>query len=438
VPAAEVIAAAELYAGARAAFLAYGMGITQHATGTANVMAVSNLVLACGQIGRAGTGINPLRGQNNVQGACDMGALPDVYPGYQQVGSTEANAKFSRAWGRPLSMTPGLTSLGMQQAARDGALAAMLILGEDPVVTDPDQCSVEKALRALDLLVVVELTMTETAKLADVILPAASFAEKDGTFTSCERRVQRVRAAVPPPGEARADHVMLGELARRLGYDGMTYPSAEAIFDELASLTPIYSAMSYARLAEAHGLCWPCDAEHPDGMPRLHEHGFPIGRARLVPLDHHGPAETTDAEYPLVLTTNRLGFHYGCGSMTRKSPLLERETPRGLLYIHPRDAARLRLVQGSSLRVRSRRGEVDTAAMISDEVPEGLVAMPYHFKEAPSNRLTNDAQDPVTRMPELKVCAVSVEARRPPPSPPPSPAPAPPPPTAEDTAEAKS
>jgi formate dehydrogenase major subunit len=223
--------------------------------------------------------------------------------------------------------------------------------------------------------------------------------------------VQRVRAAVPPPGEALPDHVMLGRLAARLGYDGLSYASAEAIFDEMASLSPIYSAMSYARIEQAGGLCWPCDAEHPDGTPRLHERGFPIGRARMVPLDHVGPVELPDASYPLTLTTTRLGFHYGCGSMTRKSPLLERETPRGLLYIHPHDAARLHLVQGSPVSVGSRRGEVQTAAVLSDEVPEGVVAMPYHFREAPCNLVTNDAQDPVTRMPELKVCAVRVEPR---------------------------
>jgi formate dehydrogenase major subunit len=297
----------------------------------------------------------------------------------------------------------------------------MIILGEDPVVTDPDQHAVERALRALDMLAVVELTMTETAKLADVVLPAASFAEKDGTFTSCERRVQRVRAAVPPPFEARADSEILGELAARLGYDGMRYARAEQVFDEVAALAPIYSAMSYARLEREQGLCWPCDPAHPDGTPRLHEHGFPIGRARMVPLDQHGPAELPDAEYPLALTTSRLGFHYGCGSMTRKSPLLERETPRGVLYIHPQDAARLGLTQGSPVRIRSRRGEVDTGVVLSDEVPEGLVSMPYHFREAPSNRLTNDVQDPVTHMPELKVCAVHVEPR---PAGPPSAAPA--------------
>jgi formate dehydrogenase major subunit len=261
VSAADLERAARMYTEAKAAFLAYGMGITQHATGTANVMAVSNLVLAAGQIGRAGTGINPLRGQNNVQGACDMGALPDVYPGYQDVSDPAAREKFAKAWGTQLPSTPGLTSLGMQKAARDGLLRALIIFGEDPVVTDPDQRQVEHALRALDLLVVCELTLTETAKLADVVLPAASFAEKDGTFTNCERRVQRVRAALPPFAQARTDWQIAGALAERVSdYEGLRWSEPEAIFDEVAALAPIYSAMSYAALERASGLQWPCDA----------------------------------------------------------------------------------------------------------------------------------------------------------------------------------
>lgn len=411
VPATDLERAARMYTEAEAALLCYGMGITQHTTGTNNVMAVSNLVLAAGQIGRPGTGINPLRGQNNVQGACDMGALPNVYPGYQPVADAAVRAKFASAWGREVASAPGLTSLGMQKAARDSAFRAMIIMGEDPVVTDPDQNQVEAALRALDTLVVFELTLTETAKLADVVLPVASFAEKDGTFTNCERRVQRVRAAVPPPGEARPDWWILGKLARRVaGYEGMAYDGAEAIFDELTSLTPSYSAMSYPRIEQRGGLQWPCDAEHPDGTPYLHAGRFPIGRARMVPLEHQGPAERPDSEYPLWLTTQRLHYHYGCGSMTRKSPLLERETPPGLLFIHPDDAATHGLVQGGGVRVCSRRGVVETRALISDQVPPGLVSMPYHFKEAPSNQLTNDAQDPLTKMPELKACAVRIEA----------------------------
>jgi formate dehydrogenase major subunit len=410
VPAAQLEAAARLYHEAERAMLAYGMGITQYSNGTNNVIAISNLTLATGQIGREGTGINPLRGQNNVQGACDMGALPDVYPGYQEVEDEASNQKFSRAWGKALPPAMGLTSLGMAKAALNNDLRCMMILGEDPVVTDPDQNEVRRSLEALDLLVVVELVMTETAKLADVILPAAAFAEKDGTFTNCERRVQRVRAAVPPPGQAKPDWKILSELAAMLGYDGMNWPDAQAIFDELTALTPIYSAMNYPRLEASHGLQWPCNEQHPVGTALLHAERFTRGKGRLIPVDHSDPAEMPDRDYPLFLTTNRLHFHYGCGSMTRKSPLLERETPNGVLFIHPKDATALGIRQGSSVRIRSRRGQVETRAVLTDELPIGTVAMPYHFKEAPSNQVTNNAQDPVTKMPELKACAVRVEA----------------------------
>lgn len=251
--------------------------------------------------------------------------------------------------------------------------------------------------------------MTETARLADVILPAAAFSEKDGTFTNCERRVQRVRAAVAPPGEAKADWRILGELAERLGYSGMGWHSAEQIFDEMAALTPLYEAMSYAALDHNGGLQWPCDRAHPAGTALLHEKAFPHSRGRLIPVEHADPAEMPDADYPLFLTTTRLHYHYGCGSMTRKSPLLERETPNGVLFIHPSDAAALHIRNGSPVVIRSRRGEVATRAVLSADLPPGTVAMPYHFKEAPSNQLTNNAQDPVTRMPELKACAVRVE-----------------------------
>jgi formate dehydrogenase major subunit len=297
----------------------------------------------------------------------------------------------------------------MAKAALNNDLRCMMILGEDPVVTDPDQNEVRRSLEALDLLVVVELVMTETAKLADVILPAAAFAEKDGTFTNCERRVQRVHAAVPPPGEAKPDWKILSELALLMGYDGMDWPDAQAIFDELASLTPIYQAMNYPRLDVNHGLQWPCNEQNPDGTTLLHAEQFSRGKGRLIPVDHTDPAEMPDKEYPLFLTTTRLHFHYGCGSMTRKSPLLERETPNGVLFIHPKDAEPLGIRQGTEVRISSRRGKVETRAMLSDELPIGTVAMPYHFKEAPSNQVTNNIQDPVTKMPELKACAVRVE-----------------------------
>ena len=400
---------ARLYSHARAAFLAYGMGVTQYVSGTNNVMAISNLALVCGQVGKPGAGINPLRGQNNVQGACDMGCLPGVYPGYQSTDDPEARAKFSKIWGTPVADHPGMTSLGMNEATLAGQFHAMMIFGEDPVVTDPDQNMVAKALRRLDTLVVVEMTMTETAKLADVVLPAASFAEKDGTFANCERRVQRVRQAVNPPGECLADWQLMAKLAERFGMKGFEWNSAEEIFDEICSVSSIHSQMSYPRLDENNGLQWPCDTRNPDGSKILHQRSFPIGKARLMPIHHLPTAEVPDADYPFYMTTIRLHFHYGCGSMTRKSPLLERETPKGILFMNPRDVANQGLFNHAPVGIRSRRGYLETRVISTDQVPPGLVSMPYHFNDTPSNQLTNDAQDPVTRMPELKACAVRIE-----------------------------
>ncbi len=406
---ADLLRVAELFSHSPAAFTAWGMGITQFQSGTNNVIAVSNLALACGQVGRPGTGINPLRGQNNVQGACDMGCLPNVYPGYQQADAPAVQARFAQAWGTPMTSAAGMTSMGMTKAALNGDLRALMIIGEDPVVTDPDQHQVARAFAALDFLVVFELTLTETAKMADVVLPAAAFVEKDGTFTNCERRVQRIRKAVDAPGSARCDWQILGDLAARMGYPGMQWANAEAVFDEMAALAPIFSAMSYAELDAQQGLHWPCDTEHPHGSPLLHAHSFPLGRARLIPVSQVEPAEQPDAAYPWVFTTHRFHFHYNCGSMTRKSPLLERETPAGLVLMHPLDAADHGFADLQAVRVSSRRGQVEARLQLTDDLPRGTVAMPYHFREAPCNRLTNDAMDPVSKMPELKACAVAIE-----------------------------
>lgn len=405
----DIVRAARWYATTPRASLVYGLGVTQHVCGTENVIALSNLAVVTGHVGVEGAGINPLRGQNNVQGACDMGALPDVYSGYQRVEDRAARGRFEAAWGVTLPAQPGLTTLAMQRAAREGALHCLVVLGQDPLVTDPGQHAVWQSLEALDALIVVELFLTETARAADIVLPAASFAEKDGTFTSTERRVQRVRRAVLPHGGARADWEILEALAHRLGRP-MGFASAEGIFAEMAALTPIYAGISWARLERPGGLQWPCpSADHP-GTPMLHRDGCSRGRARLIPVVDTPPAEEPDAEYPLWLTTTRLHFQYGSGSMTRRAPLLERENPRGILWINPVDAAARGIAAGAPVQIRSRRGEVTTRAVVSDVVPVGTVAMPYHFQEAPSNLLTNHrALDPISRMPELKVCAVAVE-----------------------------
>ena len=403
----KLVEAAKLYSQANAAFLAYGMGITQFISGTNNVIAVSNLALVCGQIGREGTGINPLRGQNNVQGACDMGSLPNVYPDYQSVSDEKVRAKFSCAWRTNVPKAPGLTSLGMSHQARNGNFRGLIIFGEDPIVTDPDRNQVELGMRALDMLVVVELFMTETAKMADVILPAASFAEKEGTFTNCERRVQLIRKAIEPPGEAKADWMILSEIAKKMGFGELiSWQNSEQVFNEMAQLTNSFRGMTYSLLTEESGLQWPCNDEHPKGTRWLHTSRFPIGKGQLIPVEHVLSNEQPDTDYPFWFTTTRLHYHYGCGSMTRQSPLLERETTNGLLFIHPQDALDMGLKNHQAVAVSSRRGYLETRIVLSEQLVPGLLSMPYHFKEAPSNLLTNDAMDPITEMPELKVCAV--------------------------------
>lgn len=401
--------AAQYYSQSERAMILYGMGITQFVSGTSSVIALADLALICGHIGKPGTGINPLRGQNNVQGACDMGCLPNVYPGYQSVEDSIVQLRFSDYWDCDVASTPGLTSLGMTKAALAGHFRAQILFGEDPVVTDPDQNHVRQAYKSLDLLVVAELTMTETAKLADYVLPAASFAEKSGTFTNCERRVQHINPAMTPIGEAMADWQWLQALAKKMGSDALNWSNSEELFDEMAAITPAYQGMNYAKLDKNYGLQWPCNDDAPEGTAVLHEKEFPIGRARLTPVKYIPIDESTDSDFPLLLTTNRLHFHYGCGSMTRKSPLLEREIPPGILFINPKDADLLGISLYSPVSVRSRRGYIETRAVITDDVAPGVVSMPYHFKEAPSNQLTNTAQDPVTKMPELKACAVEVE-----------------------------
>jgi formate dehydrogenase major subunit len=406
----KLVEAAFVYSQANASFLAYGMGITQFVSGTNNVIAVSNLALVCGQIGREGTGINPLRGQNNVQGACDMGCLPNVYPDYQSVADAGVRAKFANAWQVSVPSEPGLTSLGMSNQARKGNFFGQIIFGEDPVVTDPDQNKVAEGIKALDMLVVVELSMTETAKMADVVLPAACFAEKHGTFTNCERRVQLVRKAIDPPFEAKVDWKILAELAAKMGMgELMSWQNSEQVFTEMASLTDSFSGMSYPLIDKHNGLQWPCNSAHPLGSPCLHNKEFPIGKALLIPVEHTSTAEVPDNDYPFWLTTHRLHYHYGCGSMTRQSPLLERESPLGLLFIHPQDANDLGLINNQAVAVSSRRGYLETRIAYNEQVAPGLLAMPYHFKETPSNQLTNDAMDLLTEMPELKACAVNIQ-----------------------------
>jgi len=407
VPAEQIVEAARLYARAPAASIVYSMGITQHTTGTDNVLALANLAMVTGNLGKPGAGVNPLRGQNNVQGACDMGALPNVYPGYQRVDDDALRAKFQKAWGRPLPPKPGLTVVEMLNAAADGRLKALYVMGENPMLSDPDQHHVEQALRALDLLVVQDLFLTETADLAHVVLPATAFAEKDGTFTNTERRVQRVRRAVEPPGEARDDWAILADLAGRLGVP-MAWSGASAILGEIASLAPAYAGITWERLDQG-GLQWPCPARDHPGTPILHVGRFTRGLGKFHGVEFLPARELPDAEYPLLLSTGRILEHFHTGTMSRRAGVLDALVSVGAIEIHPADAARLGVADGRPVRVTSRRGHIEIAARVTDRVAPGTLFLAFHYREAPANRLTLAALDPVAKIPELKVCAVRVE-----------------------------
>jgi formate dehydrogenase alpha subunit len=411
VPADDLRAAARAFGGAARAAIVYAMGVTQHSHGTDHVLALSNLALLTGNVGRRGTGVNPLRGQNNVQGACDMGALPDVLPGYQPVDDAAVRERFAAAWGADLPAAPGLTVTEAFDAMLDGRLRGLWIMGENPLLSEPDQAHVEAGLRALDFLVVQDIFLTETARLADVVLPAASFAEKDGTFTNTERRVQRVRAAVAPPGEAWPDWRIVAAVARRLGAgEGWDYAHPAEIMAEAAALTPIYGGVTYERLEAGEELFWPCpSADHP-GTPVLHVGRFTRGRGRFFPVHFEPPAEPADEEFPLTLTTGRMLEHYHTGTMTRRSEGLSELVPTGFVEIHPDDAARLGVADGEPVTVETRRGAITAPAWVTTRVRPGVVFVPFHFWEAPANRLTNTARDPLANIPELTVCACRVAA----------------------------
>jgi formate dehydrogenase alpha subunit len=409
VPQEELRKAARLYAGAKRAAIYYAMGITQHITGTDNVKSLANLAMLCGNVGIESGGVNPLRGQNNVQGACDLGALPNVFPAYQQTANEEARKKFETAWRvSALQGKPGLTVTEMIPAAAKGDLKAMYIMGENPLVSDADLKHVEAALKKLDFLVVQDIFLTETAQLADVVLPAASFAEKDGTFTNTERRVQRVRKGVDPPGQARTDWEIISDLSTRMGYE-MHYRSAEEIFDEFCELTPSYAGISYKRLDKEGGIQWPCPTPKHPGTPYLHKDKFVRGRGLFHAVEFIPPAELPDKEYPLLLTTGRVLYHYHTGSMTRRDDGLNFRYPEGHVEVHPVDAMELGVTEGERVRVASRRGQIEIPVAVTSRSPQGTVFIPFHFFEAAANQLTNPVLDPIGKIPEFKVCAVKVE-----------------------------
>jgi formate dehydrogenase major subunit len=407
IPAEELAAAARIFATAKAASILYCMGITQHSHGTDNVKSLANLAMLCGHMGKPGTGVNPLRGQNNVQGACDMGGLPNVYTGYQPVSDLAIAKKMEEAWGvKDLPTKPGLTVTEMIPKAHAGELKALYIIGENPLVSDPDLNHAEASIKHLDFLVVQDIFLTETAQLADVVLPSRCFAEKNGTFSNTERRVQQIRKAVEAPGECKDDWQILCDIATRMGTP-MAYAGSREICEEIARVTPSYAGITYDRIA-VEGLHWPCPTpEHP-GTPILHREQFTRGRGMFHAIDYTPPAELTDDEYPLYLTTGRVLYHYHTGTMTMKSAGLNERVPECFVEISPKDAALYDLTDGAEVEIASRRGKITAKIQVSPKAVNGTVFIPFHFAQAAANRLTNAVLDPVSKIPEYKVCAVKL------------------------------
>jgi formate dehydrogenase alpha subunit len=407
IPVESLRAIAELYAKSKPASIVYCMGITQHTTGVDNVKSLANLAMLTGNVGVLGGGVNPLRGQNNVQGACDMGGLPNVFSGYQPVGDEAANEKFSKAWGKDLPKKPGMTITDMLPAIEEGKIKALYVVGENPMVSDPDIHHVQNALGKLDLLIVQDIFLTPTARIADVVLPGTSFAEKDGTFSNTERRVLLVREAIQPKGDSRPDWQIIQDLSNKYGYP-MHYDSPEDVFQEIRSLTPSYAGITYPRLAEK-GIQWPCPTEDHPGTQFLHKDRFSRGKGAFTPIDFKPPAEVVDNEYPMWLTTGRSFVHYHTGTMTRVSPTLHHELEEGYVEINPRDARKMDIKDGERVQVSSRRGTIQIKAKVKDTIHRGVVFIPFHFAESAANMLTNPAFDPTAKIPEFKACAVKVQ-----------------------------
>ncbi len=407
IPKEKIIESARLYATAPRAAIYYTMGITQHSHGTDNVFCIANLAMMTGNLGRESAGVNPLRGQNNVQGATDMGCSPNLYPGYQKVGIASIRERFEALWKTSLSEKEGLAATEMLFAAEAGKLRAMYIMGENPVLSDPELNHTVRALKGIEFLVVQDIFMTETAELADVVLPAASFAEKDGTFTNTERRVQRVRRAIAPPGDAREDSWIIRELGRRMGYE-MKYLNVEEIFKEIGMAWPAMAGISYPRI-DSGGLQWPCPTKDHPGTQYLFKGGFPRGRGRFTVVKHRPPAEEPDEAFPLVLTTGRQLFQYHTGTMTRRVAPINTVSPGPYVEINRYDAEELSLEDGTTVEVTSRRGSIKLRALVSERTDKGVVFIPFHFREAAANVLTDcHTLDPLCKIPELKVCAVKI------------------------------
>lgn len=422
VPIEQLYQAAEIMAQNSPMAVMWAMGITQHIVGVRNVMDLANLQMLLGNLGKPGGGINPLRGQNNVQGACDMGALPNVYPGYQNVTVEDVRKKFEAAWGVPLSNKVGLTVTELIPGILEGTTKALYILGEDPVMSDPNSAHIRECLAACDFIVLQEIFPSETSKYADVLLPGVTFAEKTGTFTNTERRVQMCRRAIEPlgPEGARDDWSITAELAQRviaLGprkpiggtHADWTYASTADIMTEINALTPSYAGVTHERLEKGERLQWPVKSLDHAGTPILHIGAFTRGKGKFAPIDHVPPAELPDDDYPVLLSTGRVLYHWHGGEMTRRAKGLMEVYGQALIEVNPDDAAKLGLNGNKRVRVTSRRGSIEAEAWVTDRVPPGMVYANFHFPEANANELTLGALDPIAKIPEYKICAVKVE-----------------------------
>ncbi len=421
VPAEDIRRAARMYATARAAAVYWGMGISQSTHGSDNTLAITNLALLCGQIGRPGTGLNPLRGQNNVQGCSDSGGLPNVFTAYQRVDEEAARRRFAAAWNRPdLSPTPGLTVTEIVDGALTGRIRSIYVMGEDPLTSEPNLNHARHALESLEFIVCQDIFLSSTGAMADVILPTVSFAEKDGTFTNSDRRVQRVRKAIEPVGESRADWQILCDLAQRLearlGISpgaGWSYAHPAEIWEEMRRLTPEFGGITYDRLEREGGVHWPCPSEDHPGTPYLFAEDFPRGRGKFWSLEYGTQSEQPDAEYPFILSTGRVLYHWHGGTLSRRSKL-DDLWPEATVELHPDDAGSLGVETGGWVEVASRRGAIQLRAMVTGRSPQGVIFIPFHFVEAAANVLTLDRVDPRAKIPDFKVCAVRVRRIDPP------------------------
>jgi len=407
VPWEQIAMVARVYATKKPASIFYAMGITQHSHGTDNVMAIANLAMLTGSVGKPSTGVNPLRGQNNVQGACDLGGLPNVYPGYQRVDDPLNKEKFEKAWGKDLSGDVGLTHTEIFDAILAGEIKAMYMVGENPVLTEANAKHTQKALEELDFLVSQDIFLTESGQYADVVLPAASFAEKDGTFTNTERRVQRVRQVIPPRGDSKPDWWITTQIAKAMGEDGFDFQSPEEIMTEINQVSPIYGGITYKRI-EKNGLQWPCKDVKDPGTQYLHKGKFSRGKGRFVPLEYKPSAEIADKKFPLILTTDRSLYHFHT-VMTRRAEGLDELESEELVKMHPNDAEQYGVEDGQWIEISSRRGKVKARAQVTDICQPGMVSMTFHFVETPTNEITNPALDPIAKIPETKVSAVKIK-----------------------------